>query len=224
MVDVDFTFHSFWRFDNVVRNFIDKIIKKSRRTGQVSKTSKMIKKVIIIIILAIIAGGFAFYLFHRSEEEPFEMVKKGNMKIESPAFENNQSIPSKYTCDGENVSPPFKISQVPKETKSLVLISDDPDAPARTWVHWTVWNIDPKTEEIAEASVPREAVEGATSFGKPGYGGPCPPSGTHRYFFKLYALDTVLNLDSSAEAGDIEEAMKDHVLDSAELLGLYKRK
>jgi Raf kinase inhibitor-like YbhB/YbcL family protein len=145
------------------------------------------------------------------------------MKIESPAFENNQSIPSKYTCDGENVNPPLKISQMPKEAKSLVLVFDDPDAPAGTWVHWTIWNIDPQTEEIAEASVPQNAVEGKTSFGRPGYGGPCPPSGTHRYFFKLYALDTVLNLDSSAKIKDIESAMEGHVLARAELMGLYKR-
>jgi len=181
------------------------------------------KKIIIIIILAII-GGFAFYLFQRVEEEPFDVAKKGNMKIESPAFENNQSIPSKYTCDGENVNPPLKISHAPKGAKSLVLVFDDPDAPAGTWVHWTIWNIDPQTEEIAEANVPQEAVEGITSFGKSGYGGPCPPSGTHRYFFKLYALDTVLNLDSSAGVSDMEKAMKGHVLDKAELMGLYERK
>lgn len=182
----------------------------------------MNKKIIIIIILIIIAGGFAFYLLFQ-KEEPFEVIKTGNMKIESSAFGNNQSIPSKYTCDGENISPPLKISGVPEGTKSLVLISDDPDAPMGTWVHWTVWNIDPQTQEIAENSLPPGAVEGETSFGKPGYGGPCPPSGTHRYFFKLYALDTSLDFDSSAKVKDIEQAMQGHVLDSAELVGLYKR-
>lgn len=183
----------------------------------------MNKKVIIIIILAIIAGGFTFYLLFQEKEEPFEVAKKGNMKIESSAFQNNQSIPAKYTCDGENISPLLKISEAPEGAKSLVLISDDPDAPIGTWVHWTIWNIDPKTEEIAEASIPQGAVEGVTSFGKPGYGGPCPPSGTHRYFFKLYALDITLNLDSSAKVSDIEQAVKDHVLDKAELVGLYGR-
>jgi Raf kinase inhibitor-like YbhB/YbcL family protein len=145
------------------------------------------------------------------------------MKIESPAFENNQSILSKYTCDGENISPPLKINDVPEGTKSLVLIVDDPDAPVGTWVHWTVWNINPQTKEIPEGVEPEGAVEGLTDFGSPGYGGPCPPSGKHRYFFKLYALDILLSLDSSAETKDIEEAMEGHILDKAELIGLYSR-
>ena len=145
------------------------------------------------------------------------------MKIESTSFENNKIIPSVYTCDGENINPPLKISEVPEETKSLVLIVDDPDAPMGTWVHWTVWNIDPDVREIQERSCPKEAVEGMTDFGKPGYGGPCPPSGTHRYFFKVYALDTVLNLEPSAKVIDIEEAMKGHILGWAQLIGLYKR-
>ncbi|GAG65703.1 unnamed protein product, partial [marine sediment metagenome] len=108
--------------------------------------------------------------------------------------------------------------------KSLVLIVDDPDAPAKTWVHWTVWNIDPKTTEILENSIPQDAVEGVTDFGTSGYGGPCPPSGTHRYFFKLYALDTTLDLSSSATVEDIQEAMEGHILDSVELIGLYECK
>lgn len=145
------------------------------------------------------------------------------MKITSSAFEHNGQIPSKYTCDGENVSPPLSISEVPEKTKSLVLISDDPDAPAGTWVHWTLWNIDPATKEIPENSIPSGATQGVTSFGENAYGGPCPPSGTHRYFFKLYALDIELGLDSSAKVQDLEKEMQGHILDKVEMIGLYKR-
>ena len=133
-------------------------------------------------------------------------------------------IPSKYTCDGENINSPFQIADVPSAAKSLVLISDDPDAPMGTWVHWTVWNIPLETKEIGENSAPIGAVEGITSFGNKGYGGPCPPSGTHRYFFKLYALDKALDLPPSAKASDIEKAMTGHILDKTELIGLYQRK
>lgn len=138
-------------------------------------------------------------------------------------FKNNENIPKKYTCDGENVSPPLEISGVPEKAKSLVLIADDPDAPMGTWAHWTMWNIDPKTQKIEENSTPDGAVEGVTSYKKPGYGGPCPPSGVHRYFFKLYAIDTELNLPKSAEKLDIEKEINGRILDQAELIGLYSR-
>jgi len=104
-----------------------------------------------------------------------------------------------------------------------VLIVDDPDAPMGTWTHWTAWNIAPATAEIAENSVPAGAQEGATDFGRPGYGGPCPPSGTHRYFFKLYALDTELSLPTTAVKSDIEKVMAGHILAQTELIGLYKK-
>lgn len=152
------------------------------------------------------------------------------MKITSSAFQHNQNIPSKYTCDGENVSPPLFFLDVPDNTKSLVLIVDDPDAPGKTasnaaeaWVHWTVFNIDPAVKEVTEGSVPQGGIEGMTDFGIRGYGGACPPSGTHRYFFKLYALDTVLNLNSNSDKKAIEQAMQNHILQSCELVGLYKR-
>lgn len=145
------------------------------------------------------------------------------LKIESPDFSANELIPSKYTCEGQNINPALKVTGVPENAKSLALIMDDPDAPAGTWVHWTIWNIDPTITEIAENSFPEGAVEGITSFRKPGYGGPCPPSGTHRYFFKIFALDILLGLDARAIAGDIEKAMQGHILDSAELVGLYAR-
>jgi len=145
------------------------------------------------------------------------------MKIESTAFKDSKLIPQGYTCDGENINPPLLISDVPENAKSLVLIVDDPDAPAGTWVHWTVWNIDPEITEISENSVPSGAMEGVTDAGKPGYAGPCPPSGTHRYFFKLFALDTTLDLSSSVRAGDIGKEMEASILAEAQLVGLYRR-
>ena len=145
------------------------------------------------------------------------------MRIESPSFQNNQPIPKKYACDGEDINPPLIVSDVPPEAKSLVLIVDDPDAPRGAWVHWTLWNIPPQPMEILENSVPNGAVEGLTDFGRSGYGGPCPPLGTHHYFFKLYALDTILIIPSSIRAGDLEKAIDGHILDQAELVGLYSR-
>ena len=146
------------------------------------------------------------------------------MQIISTAFPHNGEIPPQYTCDGQDINPPLAIRDVPRGTKSLALIVDDPDAPQGLWVHWTLWDISADTKEIFENSVPRKSVEGETSFGKPGYGGPCPPSGEHRYFFKVYALDIELNLPSDADKEDVEEAMVGHVLDHAELIGLYQRK
>lgn len=145
------------------------------------------------------------------------------MKLSSSVFENNQLIPAKYTCDGEDINPPLQISEVPEGTKSLALIIDDPDAPMGTWDHWIVWNINPSVSFIKENSVPEGGVQGMNDFGKQPYGGPCPPSGTHRYFFKLYALDKELELDSSSKKEVLERAMEGHILDKAELVGLYKK-
>lgn len=145
------------------------------------------------------------------------------MKITSPAFTHNEKIPAKYTCDGEDKSPPLKIAGVPANALSLVLISDDPDAPMGTWVHWLVWNLEPSVVEISENTVPSGGVEGTTSWKRTGYGGPCPPSGIHRYFFKIYALDCKLDLKPRADIVDLERAMEGHVLDQAELIGLYSR-
>lgn len=144
------------------------------------------------------------------------------MKIKSSAFKHKEMIPSKYTCDGEDINPPLEIKEVPENAKSLVLIVDDPDAPMGTWIHWTVWNIDPKTNKIEEDSVPKGAEEGMTNFGNTGYGGPCPP-GKHRYFFKLYALNTKLDLNSSAKIKHLENAMEEHVIERAKLVGIYER-
>jgi Raf kinase inhibitor-like YbhB/YbcL family protein len=146
------------------------------------------------------------------------------LSIASPAFLPDGMIPSKYTCDGADVNPPLLIGHVPEKTRSLALIVDDPDAPVGTWVHWVVWNIGADTKEIPENSAPPGALQGTNDFRKQEYGGPCPPSGTHRYFFKLYALDSAPAVKAGATKAQVEEAMKGHVLAQAELIGLYRRK
>lgn len=143
-----------------------------------------------------------------------------NMKLTSPAFLNNQLIPKKYTCQGEDINPPLAIADLPVGTKSLVLIVDDPDAPGETWVHWVVYNI-PAQSKILENSIP--GLQGGNDFRRLNYGGPCPPSGTHRYFFKIYALDSDLNFIKAPSKTAVEGGMKDHVLGKAELIGLYKK-
>ncbi len=145
------------------------------------------------------------------------------MKITSSAFENRGQIPSKYTCDGEDINPPLKFENVPERAQALALIADDPDAPSGTWVHWTVWNMPVSTTGIDEGNKPA-GVEGMTSFGSKGYGGPCPPSGSHKYFFKLYALDTELDLDMDADKEALEYAMQGHIIEQTELTGNYSRR
>ena len=145
------------------------------------------------------------------------------MKLTSSAFDHNQKIPVVYTCDGQKINPPLAISGVPKEAKSLALIVEDPDAPTGTFVHWIVWNIDPETLEIPEGSVPEKSQEGLNGAGKEGYVGPCPPTGQHRYFFTLYALDTTLGLNGQAKREDLDAAMQGHITAQATLVGVYRR-
>jgi len=145
------------------------------------------------------------------------------MKIESLAFENNQRMPSKYTCDGEDVSPPLVISEIPENAKTICLIVDDPDAPTKTWVHWVVFNIPVSGNILKIGEGEKIGVGGINDFQKLDYGGPCPPSGTHRYFFKAYALDCDLDLQEGATKDEVEKAMEGHVIESAELVGLYSR-
>ena len=146
------------------------------------------------------------------------------MTVRSPAFEDGETIPAKYTADGADVSPPLEIRGVPEGTRSLALIVDDPDAPMGTWVHWVAWNLPPDTAEIPEDGLPPGAVEGSNSWRRRGYGGPAPPSGTHRYFFKVYALDTTLDLPPSADKAALLRAMEGHVLAEAVTMGRYSRR
>jgi len=145
------------------------------------------------------------------------------MQLKSPAFKNGYNIPRKFTCDEENVSPPLEILDVPKKTKSLVLIVSDPDAPSGDWTHWLVWNIKPEAQEIKKGEKPEGAMEGKTDFGKPGYGGPCPPAGTHAYLFKLYAIDIVLPEDPTLTKKEIRKMIEGHLIEKTLLRGFYER-
>lgn len=166
---------------------------------------------------AIIAGAVAIALVAIAS-----FAAGARMKITSSAFQEGASIPSKFTCDGADTSPPLQIAEVPAGAKSLALIVDDPDAPSGLFTHWMVWNISPQTNAIAEGSTPK-GVHGANDFGKSGYGGPCPPSGTHRYYFKIFALDRELDLPSGAKRSQLDAAMKGHVVGQGELMGRYSR-
>ncbi len=146
------------------------------------------------------------------------------MKLTSTAFEQNQPIPAKYTCDGANYNPPLTFSEVPKEAQSLVLVVEDPDAPGRVFTHWLVYDIPPSTQHISENEVPPQSTQGMTDFGKRGYGGPCPPSGTHHYIFRLSALDTTLALPPGKTKEEVREKMEGHVIATAELVGTYSRR
>jgi Raf kinase inhibitor-like YbhB/YbcL family protein len=155
---------------------------------------------------------------------PDSTIEGGNMsmQIQSSAFANGEKIPKKYTCDGENVSPPLEWSGSPQDVRSLVLIVDDPDAPSGTFVHWLSYEIPADTTQIPEGG--QVGIQGQNSFRKEGYGGPCPPKGpAHRYFFKIFALDSHLDLQKGATMKDVEAAMRAHVLAQGQMIGLYSR-
>jgi Raf kinase inhibitor-like YbhB/YbcL family protein len=150
------------------------------------------------------------------------------IKITSSAFEEGGLIPAKYTCDGADVSPPLQWDAVPEGTKSVALICDDPDAPMGTWVHWVLFNLPSDAKELAEnipaeETLPNGAKQGVNDFGRIGYGGPCPPGGTHRYFFKIYALDTEVGLEAGADKRQLLKAMEGHILEQGQLVGKYKK-
>jgi hypothetical protein len=150
-----------------------------------------------------------------------------NMKLEltSSAFENNKNIPSKYTCDGINISPPLEWQNIPENTKTFSLIIEDPDAPVKTWIHWVVFNIPSKITNFDENIDASSFNQGATDFdARRDYGGPCPPSGTHSYHFKLYALDTIINLPNGSTKEQLLQKMQGHILDQTTLIGKYQRK
>ncbi|MFH1848663.1 MAG: YbhB/YbcL family Raf kinase inhibitor-like protein [archaeon] len=183
--------------------------------------------IIFLIVVLLITGCVQEKAEQTETAEPAtalagkEVVRMPGLKISSPEFANNGNIPSKYACDGDGVSPPLEITGVPEGAKSLVLMVDDPDAPAGTWGHWIVWDIPASTSAIGEGTAP--GTEGLNDFKKTSYGGPCPPSGTHRYFFRLYALDIGLGLPPAAKKNEVEAAMQGHIIAQAELVGLYHR-
>ncbi|HHT18307.1 MAG: YbhB/YbcL family Raf kinase inhibitor-like protein [Euryarchaeota archaeon] len=154
------------------------------------------------------------------------------LKISSPVFSDGEPIPPKYTCEGSNISPPLdwdtsKLSI--SDNGSIALICDDPDAPGGTWIHWVIFNLPPEISSLPEMVMPREelengALQGSNSWGNIGYSGPCPPSGTHRYYFKVYALDVKLNLSSGVTKEEVLRAMEGHILDEGQLMGTYTRR
>ncbi len=150
------------------------------------------------------------------------------IKITSSAFAEGGLIPPQYTCDGDDISPPLKWESVPDGTKSIALVCDDPDAPMGTFVHWVLYNLPADAMELSEnmptdPTLPSGARQGVSDFGRTGYGGPCPPGGTHRYFFKLYALDALVDLPSGARKADLVRVMKGHILAQGQLMGKYRR-
>jgi len=185
----------------------------------------MIRKFLILLTLAGLCCGC-------KEKKESRLPEQGDEKmaitVSSSAFEQAGTIPSKYTCDGRDISPPLQWDSVPQGTKSIALICDDPDAPMGTWVHWVMWNIPADTRQLPE-NIPADklladgSMQGITDFQRTGYGGPCPPSGTHRYYFKIYALDTSLDLTSSSTKPDLLKAMQGHILAEGQLMGKYKR-
>lgn len=174
----------------------------------------LIISIVVGIILLIVVG---YYIINDEEDVS---PKIGKMEVKG-VFEQGEKIPVKYTADGDDVSPPLEITGVPAEAESLVLIMDDPDAPSGDWVHWVVFNITVRMNKIDEGDSP--GVVGVNSWGRNDYGGPSPPSGIHRYFFKVYVLDVELNLDEGAEKDDVVRVMEGHVLDNGELMGVYSR-
>lgn len=186
----------------------------------------MNKKILIasslLIILVII---FGIVIFH--QKQPKTKLTQNSIpvtksfSISSPVFDQNGMIPKQYTCDGNNISPPLTIRNVPSGTKSLLLLIDDIDTPQATWVHWLVWNIPSKTKEIVVNSLPAGAVVGLNSYGNNAYGGPCPPTGQHRYVFRLYALDTLLVISAQSHKQDALDAANTHVLAETEYTGVY---
>lgn len=196
---------------------------------QMHKTGKRgLLPFFLIMVLAWVIGGCG------PDASPTAVAEQEGgqamaFQIMSSAFSPGGVIPEKYTCDGQDLSPPLQWADPPVGTRSLALISDDPDAPAGTWVHWVLFNLPAGTRSLpeavpADAELPDGSRHGQNSWKRLGYGGPCPPSGTHRYFFKLYALDTILDIKSGTTKQQLLKAMEGHILGQTELMGLYSRR
>lgn len=176
--------------------------------------------IITIVAATFLIGKNAAEVRAAKANTGHEIKLKHVLSVTSPSFIHKTNIPKKFTCEGENVNPALTIGNIPSNAKSLVLIMDDPDATMGTFDHWVVWNI-PPTGQIAENSVPGSLGKNGKSLNA--YTGPCPPTGTHRYFFKVYALDDVLRLEEGATKNVVERAMRKHIIASGELVGLYKK-
>ncbi len=190
-----------------------------------SLAKRMVWLLPVIVLMAGCGGGEND--FTPAPAEPERVVK--DMELTSNAFANGESVPARHSCDGEDISPSLEWSQPPQNTQSFTLICDDPDAPRGTWVHWVVFNLPSETRVLpegvtSESGLPAGSLHGKNNWGDTEYGGPCPPGGTHRYYFKLYALDTTLDLKTGAGKSDVLHAMDGHVLAQAELMGTYERK
>ena len=174
----------------------------------------------LVGIIILIIGAFTFSLLYSSDED----LSIGlGMNITSPAFKDKESIPTKYTCDGRDISPPLVFDKVPAAARSLALIVDDPVVREGAFTHWIIWNISPMAIGIDEGAVPQGATEGQNSFPRKGYGGPCPPRGEHNYFFRLFALDSLLAVLPGASREELEAEMKGKVISTATLIGRYER-
>lgn len=189
----------------------------------ISRRVRLIWAAVLGIALACISFGAAKTGLLTGEEEKVVVP----LILTSPSFMHEHMIPPRHTCDGLDISPPLAWHGIPAGTKSLALIVDDPDAPKTTWVHWVLYNIPPDasglTEAVAVKDIPHGTLQGINDWQRTGYSGPCPPTGKHRYFFKLYALDTVLPEMKHPAKTVLEKAMQGHVLAHSELIGLYQR-
>lgn len=205
----------------------------TRLTGQTPRTAPMERKIspgqVIRFSLALFVAIAALAACKGQVEPTMEGGAKMAIKVTSTAFQEGTTMPTKYTGDGNDVSPPLAWSGIPDGAKSIALICDDPDAPVGTWVHWVLYNLPPNTAELAE-NVPRQdtlpngARQGRNDFGKIGYGGPAPPPGpAHRYYFKIYALDAVLDLKPGDTKTQLVKAMEGHILAQGQLMGKYQR-
>lgn len=175
------------------------------------------------ILLAVGAVFFAVnFVLQWQNNDQNNMINTNDMRIASPSFENNDGFPPKFTCDGEETNPPLEFANIPRKARSLALVLRDPDAPSGTFIHWILWNIDPATETVKSGELPAGARQGKTTNGKVEYVGPCPPSGTHRYIFTLYALDAKLYLNEGADIEQFEGAISGHVLETAQIMAKYR--
>jgi len=186
------------------------------------------KKYIFCFFLTICLFAAGFEALQAKDQINAKIKGGKTMEIKSSSFNHEDMIPAKYTCDGANISPPLSWSGAPEKTKSFTLICDDPDAPVGLWVHWVIFDIPATVNSLPEKVSRQEEIPGLGKNGKNtsghlGYDGPCPPGGTHRYYFKLYALDTMLNLKAGLTKDELLKAMKGHVLEEAQLMGRYKR-